>query len=63
MRQRPVQEIRVRSLQDRRSHQRTRKPWLVRWAIDGQPFSLSYRTKSEADRYRSRLLVAQHDIG
>lgn len=61
MRPRRVQRITVGALQDRRGHQRTCKPWLVRWAIDAERFSRSYRTKAEADRMRSRLLVAQQD--
>ena len=61
MRPRPVQDVRIGNLQDRRGHERTRRPWLVRWTVDREPFSRSYRTKAEADRLRSRLLVAQQD--
>ena len=61
MRKRPVQDVRVWAIQDRSAHARTRKPDLVRWMIDGEAFSRSYRTKAEADRLRSRLLVAQQD--
>jgi integrase len=61
VRPRPVQDVRIGNLQDRRGHERTRKPWLVRWTVDREPFSRPYRTKAEADRLRSRLLVAQQD--
>jgi len=61
VRPRPVQDVRIGNLQDRRRHERTRKPWLVRWTVDREPFSRSFRTKAEADRLRSRLLVAQQD--
>ena len=36
-------------------------PRVVRWIIDGREFSQSFRTKAEADRYRSRLLIAQQE--
>lgn len=62
MTRRPVQDVRIWNIQDRRvSTPQARKPWVVRWVVDGQVFSLSYRTQAEADRYRSRLLIAQQD--
>ena len=61
MRPRPIQDVRVWSIQNRTGHARTRKPWLVRWVVDREEFSRSFRTKAEADRLRSRLLVAQQD--
>jgi integrase len=61
MSRRPVQDIRIWNIQDRRSHARTQKPWLVRWIVDGERFSVSYPTKSQADRYRARLIAAQQD--
>ena len=61
MRPRPVQEVRIWAIQNRTGHARTRKPWLVRWVVDGEEFSRSFRTKAEADRRRSRLLIAQQD--
>ncbi|CAM5508078.1 Site-specific integrase OS=Streptomyces tendae OX=1932 GN=GUR47_14140 PE=4 SV=1 [Streptomyces tendae] len=37
----------------------TKKPtYLVRWAVDGQPFSESYKTKTLADRFRAKLVRA-----
>ncbi len=67
---RPVQDVRIWSLQDRRKHAMAKRPWLVRWVVDGREHNRSYRTRAEADRYRSQLLVAQskaerfdHDSG
>ncbi|HWG74116.1 MAG TPA: site-specific integrase [Acidimicrobiales bacterium] len=42
----------------RRSGGRHKKPYIARWKIDGRAFSRSYRTKGEAERVRSALLVA-----
>ncbi|NGO09315.1 site-specific integrase [Streptomyces sp. HC44] len=37
----------------------TKKPtYLVRWVVDGQAFSESYKTKALADRFRAKLLRA-----
>jgi integrase len=43
----------------KRSGDRNRRPWIVRWAVDGRQRSRAFRTRPEADRYRSGLLVAQ----
>ena len=61
MSRRPVQDVRIWSVQDRRSNPNARSPWVVRWAVDGKAHSLAFRTRALADRYRSRLLVAFHD--
>ena len=61
MRRRPVQDVRIWSIQDRTAHASVKKPWLVRWSVDGSARSLSFRTRDLADRYRSRLLVAAND--
>jgi integrase len=61
VRQSPVQDVRIWSIQDRRNDPEARRPWLVRWRVDGRGRSRSFRTKAEADRYRSRLLIAQQD--
>jgi integrase len=53
------QDIRVFSIQDRSARPEAKKPRVVRWRIDGRDFSQAFRTKAEADRLRSRLLVAQ----
>lgn len=37
----------------------TKKPtYLVRWVVDGQPCSESYKTKTLADRFRAKLVGA-----
>ena len=37
----------------------TKKPtYLVRWVVDGQPFSESYKSTGLADRFRAKLLRA-----
>lgn len=61
MSRRPVQDVRIWSIHDRTSRPEARKPWVVRWVVDGQRFTRAFSTKSQADRYRSRLLVAQQD--
>jgi integrase len=55
---RPFQEVSVFGIQDRRSQAAARKPFLVRWAIDGRQRSKAFRTEPEADRYRAELLIA-----
>ena len=54
---RPVQDVRIWALQHKLS--RPANPWVVRWRVDGQEFSRSFRTQAEADRRRSHLLIAQ----
>jgi integrase len=56
---RPLQRVDVYSIQDRRKDPRVRKPYVVRWAIDGRQRSRSFRTKTEADRFRHELQRAQ----
>lgn len=58
---RPVQDIKVFGIQDRRSSARVRLPFVVRLRIDGRHRSRSFRTKTEADRYRSELMKAVRD--
>jgi integrase len=58
---RPVQDIRIWNIQDRSGRPGVRKPRVVRWVVDGKLYSQAFRTKAEADRFRSRLLLAQHD--
>lgn len=48
-------------IQDRSSRPEARRPYVVRWKVDGVEHSRARRTKTEADRFRSRLLVAQQD--
>ncbi len=58
MRPRPNQDVRIWTIQQRQSNVR---PWIVRWAIEGKQRSRSFRTKAEADRLRSQLVVAQQN--
>lgn len=53
------QDIRVWGVQDRRSHARTARPWLVRWAVDGRARGKAFKTRSEAEAFRSELLLAK----
>lgn len=55
------QDIRIFSIQDRSGRPEARLPRVVRWRVDGRQHSKSFRTKPEADRFRSRLLLAQQD--
>jgi hypothetical protein len=45
----------------RRSSDRGKLPYVVRVRIDGRERSRSFRTKTEADRYRAELLKAVRD--
>lgn len=54
---RPTQDVDVFTIQDRRVHGKA-KPWVVRWRVDGQQRTKSFRTRAEADRYRSVLVHA-----
>ena len=53
---RPIQEVKVYGVQDRRTTARATLPWIVRWSIDGRQRTKAFRTRSEAERYRSLLL-------
>jgi len=55
---RPLAEVAVYSVQ-KRSGPRNKRPWIVRWSLEGRQRSRAFRTKAEADRYRTGLLVAQ----
>ena len=54
---RPHQQIDIFAIQERRAHSKA-KPWIVRWRVDGRFRSRSFRTRAEADRYRSQLVAA-----
>ena len=54
---RPLQEIEVLALQDRRMHGKA-KPWVVRWRVDARYRSRAFRVRADADRYRSVLAHA-----
>ncbi|WP_341253529.1 tyrosine-type recombinase/integrase [Euzebya pacifica] len=55
---RPVQEIQFFSIQKRDAGTRVKRPYIVRYAIDGRQRSRSFRSRVEADRYRSELVRA-----
>ncbi len=55
---RPMQEVKVYGVQDRRSTAQAKLPWVVRYTIDGRHRGKSFRTRAEADRYRSLLMQA-----
>lgn len=59
--ERPLADVAVFSVQ-KRSGARNKRPWIVRWAVEGRQRSRAFRTRAEADRYRSGLLVA-HQSG
>lgn len=54
---RPLAKVSVLNVQHRTS-ERNKKPYIARWKLDGRPFARAFRTKAEADRVRSALLVA-----
>lgn len=54
---RPVQQVDVFTIQDRRAHGKAR-PFVVRWRIDGRDRTKAFRTRGEADRYRALLVNA-----
>jgi integrase len=56
----PIQRIRIYGVQSRRSDERVKLPYVVRHSIDGRQRSRSFRTKGEAERYRTELFKAQH---
>lgn len=53
--------MRIWSIQDRSKHQIAKRPWLVRWKVDGKVCSRSFLFREEADRFRSHMLIAQHN--
>lgn len=55
---RPLADVAVYGVQ-RRSGERNKRPWIVRWALAGKQRSRAFRTKAEAERYRTGLLHAQ----
>jgi integrase len=59
-RARPVQDVRIWSIQVRRKSAKIRWPYVVRWVVDGlKPhYSKSFETLGQAEDYRSRLVLA-----
>ena len=58
---RPMQDVRVHNIQDRRSTKYAKKPWIVRITVEGREKGKAFRTRAEADRYRMLLLRAVED--
>src|SRR5260221_14052926 len=54
---RPLPDVAVYGVQ-RRNGDRHKRPWVVRWSVIGRQRSRSFRTKAEAERFRSGLLIA-----
>lgn len=54
------QRINIWAIQNRTSGG-ARKPYVVRWTVDGKPRSRAFGRKKEADAYVARLKVAQLD--
>ncbi len=55
----PFQQVQVFGIQNRPLSERTKRPWIVRWAVGGKQHSRSFRTKTEGERYRSLLSHAK----
>jgi len=55
---RPLADVAVFGIQKRDITKHTR-PWIVRWRLNGRQRSRAFRTKTEAERYRTGLLLAQ----
>ena len=58
-----MQVVKIYGVRDRRSTTQAKLPWVVRFTIDGRHRGKSFRTRTEADRYRGRLLQAVQDGG
>ncbi len=52
---RPMQDVKIFGLQHRNRNARIKRPWIVRWSVDGPQHSRAFHTRVEADRYRSYL--------
>ncbi len=55
---RPVQDVKVFGIQHRAKTGRTKRPWIVRWSVEGPQHSRAFRTRVEADRFRSFVVQA-----
>ena len=57
----PLPRVNVQSVGDRRNRAtktKERRPWIVRWTVDGEESSRSFRTRVQADDFRGRLATA-----
>jgi integrase len=52
----PLQDHSIFGIQRRARSERTKRPWIVRWAVEGRQHSRAFGTRVEADRYRSYLV-------
>ena len=50
-----LQEVRVFGLQQRPKTKKVKRPWIVRWSVDGRQRSRAFATKAEANRVRMLL--------
>lgn len=58
---RPLARVNVQSVGDRRNRTtqaKERRPWIVRWTVDGVEASRSFRTRVQADDFRGKLATA-----
>lgn len=55
----PPPDVKVFGVQRRSRSERIKRPWIARWRVDGKDHSRSFRVRSEGERFRSALLVAQ----
>ena len=58
---RPLPRVNVQSVGDRRGRatkSKERRPWIVRWTVDGEEASRSFRTRVQADDFRGKLATA-----
>lgn len=56
---RPVQDVKVFGVQNRQASDRVKQPWIARWSVEGRQHSRSFRTKTEAERFRGLLVHAR----
>ena len=58
----PQQKVQVFSLgRPRAGAERSQRRYYVKWRVDGRDRTRAFKTRSEADRFRSGLLVAVQD--
>lgn len=54
-----MQDLKIFGVQKRPVSDHTRRPYVARWMLDGRHRSRAFRTKAEAERFRSLLFEAQ----
>jgi integrase len=55
---RPFADVAIYGLQ-KRTGERNKRPWVVRWSVIGRQRSRAFHTRGEAERFRTGLLLAQ----